>query len=208
MNTISYLKEVYGYATPIFLKDIRIGRKSKTAIRKDLSRAVERGEIVRKAQGVYCFKHESEFSDGVTFEEIVRQKYIRNNYGIPRLDLDIYGYVTGLSFLNQIGLTQQVPAVLEVVTNNTSCKREYRIKNRVVVVNKARTEINRTNWKALQFFDVINSVSDETIKKNKQLLLDYIKNNLTKMDFERNISFYPTKVIKRIVDEGLIHAFK
>ena len=49
MNVVNYLKETYGYSVPIFLRDIRIGRKSKTAIRKELSRAVQKGEIVRKS---------------------------------------------------------------------------------------------------------------------------------------------------------------
>lgn len=33
---------------------------------------------------------------------------------------ETYGYVTGISFANQLGLTTQMPAVIEVVTNRES----------------------------------------------------------------------------------------
>ena len=49
MEIVQYLKDIYGYGTPIFLKDIRIGRKSKTAIRKELSRAVKDKKIIRNS---------------------------------------------------------------------------------------------------------------------------------------------------------------
>ena len=82
MNIVSYLKDIYGYGTPIFLKDIRIGRKSKTAIRKELSRAVKEKEIIRRSQGVYYFKENKELARELSFEAIVEKKYIKDDFGI------------------------------------------------------------------------------------------------------------------------------
>lgn len=209
MDIVQYLKDIYGYATPIFLKDIRIGKKSKTAIRKELSRAVEKGAIIRRSYGIYYFKEKPVLSPELTFEMIVKQKYIKNDYGIPGLDLDIYGYYSGQTFLNMIGLSQQVPAVLEITTNNTSCKRLININGRRAILRKGRTNINRLNYKALQFFDMLSSfLYDEEIKENKETLVKYIKQNLTKKDFVDNIKFYSTRVMKIIVEEGLIYAFE
>ena len=53
MNIVNYLADIYGYDTPIFLKDVRIGRKSKTAVREMFYRAVKNGEMERKTSGVY-----------------------------------------------------------------------------------------------------------------------------------------------------------
>lgn len=208
MNTVDYLKEVYGYGVPIFLKDVRIGKKSKASIRKELSRAVDKGEIVRKKNGIYCLKSDNSLSDGVTFETILEEKFIKNDYGLPGLNLNVYGYYSGLTFLNLLGITQQVPAVIEVVTNNTSCKRFYCAKNRVAVLRKGKTKIDRFNYKALQFFDAVSALTPEEIKKNRDLLYKYIENNLQKSDFENYIRFYPTKVFKTIVEEGFINAFR
>lgn len=41
---------------------------------------------------------------------LIMRKYIQSKS-------EIYGYVTGESFANQLGLTTQMPAVIEVVTN-------------------------------------------------------------------------------------------
>ena len=120
MNTIDYLKETFGYSVPILLKNIRIGGKSKTAIRKELSRAVEEGTIVRESNGVYSLREDTDIPDCVSFESVVELKFIKNDYGFPGLNLDIYGYYSGQTFLNMIGVSQQVPAVLEITTNNTS----------------------------------------------------------------------------------------
>ena len=209
MNIVQHLKGIYGYGTPILLKEIRIGGRSKLAIRKELSRAVERGDIIRRSQGVYYFKEASNLSSNISFRDVITKIYIKNNYGIPGLDLDIYGYYTGQTFLNMIGLSQQVPAVLEITTNNTSCKREIEINNQKAIIRKGRTEIDRTNYKILQFLDMLSSyLSEEEIKENKEFLEEYIKKNFTKKDFTDYIQYYSFRLLKIITDEGLINAFR
>ena len=209
MDIVSYLKDIYGYATPIFLKDVRIGRKSKTAIRKELSRAVKDNKIIRRSQGVYYFKEEGEMADELSFNEIVTKKYIKDDYGIPGLNIDIYGYYSGQTFLNMIGISQQVPAVLEITTNKTSCKRIYHSGKYRCMLRKGRTQIDRLNYKALQFFDMLSGwLTDDEIRENKDLLYRYINKNLTKNDFLKNIHFYSNRVMKIIVEEGLINAFR
>lgn len=208
MNIVSYLKDIYGCGTPILLKDIRIGRKSKTAIRKELSRAVKEKQIIRESNGVYYFEEEKEYPKIVTFEDIVTKKYIRDDFGIKGLEINTYGYYSGQTFLNHIGISQQVPAVLEITTNNTSCKRLIDINGRRAIIRKAKTEINHSNWKALQFFEMFHLLTEEDIKQNKELLIKYIQKNFTKTDFTANIQYFSNKVMKLIVEGGLINAFR
>ena len=209
MDIVSYLKDIYGYATPIFLKDIRVGRKSKTAIRKELSRAVSENRIIRRSQGVYYFKEDREMARELSFNEIVSKKYIKDDYGIPGLNIDIYGYYSGQTFLNMIGISQQVPAVLEVTTNKTSCKRIYHSGKYRCMLRKGRTQIDRLNYKALQFFDMLSgSLTDDEIRENKECLYNYISKNLTKKDYLENINYYSSRVKKIIVSEHLIDAFR
>lgn len=208
MNIVQQLKDIYGYATPIFLKDIRIGRKSKTAIRKELSRAVEKGEIIRNSPGIYCFKEPNQIPK-ISFEDIVTNKYIKNDYDFPGLDLFIHGYYSGQTFLHMIGLSQQVPAVLEITTNNTSCKRTIEINGRKAILRKGRTEINRANYRILQFLDMLSSfMSEEEIKQNKSFLFEYINKNFTKKEFTEYIKLYSFRLLKIMTEEGLINAFR
>ncbi len=207
MNTIEYLKSVYGYGVPIFLKDIRIGKRSNSAIRKELSRAVKSGEIKRKDNGIYFFTDE-EHASSILFESVIEQKFVRDATNVPGLYVDIYGYYSGQTFLNQIGISQQVPATIEITTNNTSCKRIYQIGPRRALLRKGRIEITSRNYKALQFFDMLSmSLSAQEIEENKPLIMDYIRKNLTRNDYATYIKHYPNRVNKIIIEKGLINAF-
>ena len=209
MNTLVYLKELYDYSEPIFLKDIRIGRKSKTAIRKELSRGVEKGLISRKKQGVYYFEENSDIPKDLSFENVVEIKFIKKDCGLPGLYFDIYGYYTGQTFLHLIGISQQVPAVLEITTNNTSCKRVYQFNNFKAVLRKGRIKIDRFNYQILQFLDMFNFLSDEEVREHKQLIYDYIlKCGFSRRDFEKYIVLYKLRVNRLITMEGLLNAFR
>ena len=209
MKVIDYLKEVYGYSVPIFLKDIRIGGKSKQAIRKELSRAAQNGYVKRKSQGVYYLSESTILGPSIlSFESIVEKRFIKDDYGIPGLELNIYGYYTGQTFLNQIGISQQVPAIVEITTNNTSCKRIFSIGKRKAILRKGKITINRFNYRALQFFDVFYLLDKDEVKENYDLLFNYIRKFLSKSDFEQYIGLYSTRIMKLIVEGGLINAFR
>ncbi len=209
MGVIEYLKKIYGYGVPIFLKDIRIGRKSKTAIRKELSRAVKQKLIVREAHGIYYFEEENkEFPSVVSFNDIIEKKYIKDDFGIKGFDVNIYGYYSGQTFLHHFGISQQVPAIIEITTNKCTCKRTININGRMAILRKGKTEIDHTNWKILQFLDMISmSLNDEEIINNKKLLKSYITKYLINSNFHKYIKLYSQRV-RAILDEtGLSKAF-
>lgn len=208
MEIVQYLKDIYGYGTPIFLKDIRIGRKSKTAIRKELSRAVKDKKIIRNSPGVYCFAEEGRFQN-VSFEDVIKRKYVKDDFGLAGLDIMIYGYYSGLTFAHMIGLSQQVPAIIEITTNNTSSKRTVSFNGRKAIIKKGRTEITSQNYKILQFFDMLASfITIDQIRENQKLLYKYIENNFTKNDLYTYIGYYKNKVMKILVEENLVEAFQ
>ena len=178
METIGYLKEIYGYDTPIFLKDIRIGGKSKAAIKQDLYRAAKTGDIMRKASGVYCFPSEGNEIAGVIFDDIVEKKYISGKHlgSMGLSELDVYGYYTGMTFLNRIHLSEQVPLVLEITTNNTSSKkRTFAIGKRRVILRKPKVEIDYKNAKILQFLDMFRWLASYEIEEYRKKIIAYAK---------------------------------
>ncbi len=208
MNTISYLKEVYGYGVPIFLKDIRIGGKSKVSIRKDLSRGVEKGDLKRQAQGIYYLDEKKDLPTTISIQDIFNIRYIGNDLGLGGAYIETYGYYTGMTFLNFIGVTQQVPAVLEIVTNNTSCKREINISGYRAILRKSKIEIDNANYKILQFLDMFYYVSIDEIYKHREGLRKYINDNFTLKEYIRYIVYYPKKTQALIAAGGLMDAFK
>lgn len=211
MNLVSYLKDIYGYDTPIFLKDIRIGGKSKTAIKEAFSRMVKKGELNRDGSGVYSLVNKTnELLGAVTFEKIVEKKFLYNNPQIlENLDICRIGYYSGMTFLNMIGISEQVPAVLEITTNNTSSKkRMYRCLGREAIIRKGRIEISLFNWKELQFFDMFYFLSLDEVKKNRDLIRKYIiDNKFSKEGLDKYLEYYSDETYKKIVEGGLLDAF-
>lgn len=211
MNLVSYLTSIYGYDSPIFIKDVRIGKKSKTAIREEFYRAHKRGELNKDGPGVYSIVNKSnELKPTVTFEKILNDKFL---YDVPFAEgMDMFyikGYYSGLSFLNMIGISEQVPAIVEVTTNNTSSKkRYYSALNRVAIIRKARAEITFQNYKILQFLDMFHFLTMDEVKENKELICKYVETNkISKYQFTQYISLYSAQTMKKIVEGGIINAF-
>lgn len=205
MNTVAYLKQIYDFGEPIFVDRIRIGRKSKNAIKEDLYRATKKGLIYRKRKGVYYFKSDREFDPGITFEQILESRYIKDDLGLPGFEeINRYGYITGFAFLNMIGLTNQVPMQIDIVTNNIkSKKRTIRNGMQVAVIRKAKEIINNTNWRAFQFFDMFYILTVEDIKRNREFLIDYMKKNISSFMFSHCLQLYGDKIADKMTAGGI-----
>ena len=205
MDIVNYLTNIYGYDTPIFLKDVRIGRKSKAAIKEEFYRAVKQGKLKRESNGIYYVKSDKEFA-GISFSQILKDKFLySDNVNAGFRDLFIEGYYSGLTFLNIIGLSQQVPAVLEITTNKTSSKKRFfEVGKLRACIRKSRTTITFQNYKMLQFLDMFNFISFDEVKDNKELLEQYIKSNyLTKKQFSEYIGLYSNRTFKKIESNGI-----
>ena len=209
METLALLKETYGLNQPIFLKNIRIGGKSKTAIKQELYRAAKTGLICRSSNGVYYFPAGNEFGDFVSFEQIITKRYIHEDSVIPGLNLQVYGYYSGMTFLHDIGISEQVPAVLEVTSNKaTSNKRIIKINNRRAIIRKPKTAINANNYKILQFLDMFYFIDLDTVKENKKLLREYILENFSRNQFLQYACFCSARTLAKISGGGLLDAFR
>ena len=209
MDIVNYLTNIYGYGVPIFLKDVRIGRKSKSAVKEELYRAVKNGKMERNAPGIYSIvRKDEDFPEVVTFEKIVEKKFLYEVDG-PFKELFVIGYYSGMTFLNRIGLSEQVPMVLEITTNNTSGnKRTYAIGKRRAFIRKGKTTITSQNYKMLQFLDMFRWLPMYIVKERKKQIIEYIKKEqLSRFQFNQYISLYPTDTIKKIVDTKLIDSF-
>lgn len=211
MNIVNYLEKTYGYGTPIFLKNIRIGKKSKSAIKMQISRACKAGDISKDGPGVYSLVDKrSDIYKTVTFEKILEDKFLYTADVWPEIrSLFAAGYYSGQTFLNMIGISNQVPAILEITTNMTSSKkRYYSALGRVAIIRKARTKIDNTNCGILQFLDMFHFLSMEEVKANRELIRNYIKKKqLLKSSFYQYIRLYNDNTLKKLVEGGIIDAF-
>ena len=82
---------------------------------------VQSGDIIRFDTGVYYLPKASRILKKSYLDpmKVIIRKYIKNAG-------ETYGYFSGATFANQIGLTTQMPTVLEIVTSRRIHQGTYR----------------------------------------------------------------------------------
>lgn len=195
------LKKDYGLDNPILLEDFVNSEKyNYDSMRMILSRLVKSGKIRKYSQGIYYFPEINIYIGEVPldFEKTIEKKYISNNG-------ETFGYYTGFMTLNQLGLTTQVPIRREITTNKeTNNRRIVNINGREVILRKPLIEVTKDNVKYLQFMDIFRYAYDTEIKRGKQNIIKYIKENkLNKEVLVKDIfKYYPDKAKANLLGSG------
>ena len=161
----SYLLENYGHNEPIFLNDLKIEGLSDNAVRQSVKRLVANGFLERFDKGIYYIPKQDGLLGKSCLDQVlvIMRKYVRN-------ESETYGYVTGMTFANQLGLTTQVPAIIEIVTNREATNgRTVTVGNQKVRIKKAAGAVSDNNADLLQFLDCIGQA-----KKYSELSMEEI----------------------------------
>ena len=203
MILIDYLLNKYGINKPILTEELSIPEISYDNLRKLLSRYNSQGIIEKYSQGVYYIPKETILGKStLSINDVIYRKYISD-------DNEIYGYFSGLSFYNKLGITTQVPFVYEIVTNKEKSRvRKITLKNKKIILRKPYATINRNNYLEAQFLEFINNANINDINDNIDILKKYINdNNLNKNIILDLIINYPSKTSKRLIGSRLLYEF-
>ena len=203
MILIDYLLKKYGTNKPIITEELSIPEISYDNLRKQLSRYNSQGILEKYSQGVYYIPKETILGRStLSIDDVINRKYITN-------DNDIYGFYSGLSFYNKLGISTQVPFVYEIVTNKEKSRvREITLKNQKIILRKPHVIINKNNYLENQFLDFINNANSNDLSDNIDVLKKYIKdNNLNKNVILDLITYYPSKTSKKLIESRLLYEF-
>jgi DNA-binding Lrp family transcriptional regulator len=199
--------ENYGYSEPIFLNDLSIEGLSENAVRQSVKRLVASGFLERYNNGIYYIpKHGGLLGKSYLDPSmVIIRKYVENQS-------DKYGYITGLSFANQLGLTTQMPAVIEIVTNRESTNgRMLMVGNQKVRVKKSSISVSEDNAELLQLLDAIGQAeryTELTIEETIDILITYIrKKRFTKRQLSDVSSALTGATAKKMIEWGMIYEF-
>lgn len=174
------------YAIPV--------HKAKPITNVTLKRLTDRGLIERFQKGVYYRAKQTVFGKARPSEDMIEVQLL------TRRGDEIIGYETGLSFMNKIGLTTLVPKKREIATN------AYRknINDRYIIVRKPVITVNASNFRYLQFLDVIRNLPEAPVdaENPKALLRAFAENN--GLDMVETLTYvrrhYPQKTLLNLVD--------
>lgn len=200
-----YIENKYKPNEPIFLAELDIPDMKPVSVRQQMKKLTEEGRLKRFDAGIYYIPKKSMFRSGSTLsiDEVIRKKYLQD--GVNRC-----GYVGGILFANQLGLTTQVPALYEVYTNKATTEyRETKLANLRVILRKPYCEIDTKNAETLQFLDLIKEVVDISEVDGEELtkrLLGYMKKkNIGFESMKPFLPYYPDRIYKNMYEVGLLN---
>lgn len=193
------LKEQFNINEPIFTEEIMrlFPEYSRMQVFRFINKAEENKEIVQFTKGVYYIPKMTKIGlSTITSDDVARKRYI----GWKE---DIYGVVSGIKLLNTFSVTTQMPAVIEIVTNNEATRgREITIRNRRFILKKSRVEINRENaaaYTVLQLFNELNDESELNQYASKRIAEYVGLSGVTKTQLLNLAVNFPGRTIQRLL---------
>ena len=155
------LAERFGAGEPILTEDVlsAFPDDARSTVFYRLSAALAAGEVARFSRGVYYVPETVEVLGRRTSlpldpEKVISRKYLVRD-GIP------IGFVSGLALENRSGVSNQVPAVLEITTN-AETNRRRRVAPfggyREIVLKRPRVPVTQDNVRTLEAIDLVENV--------------------------------------------------
>ena len=201
-----YLIKNYKANEPIFVSDIVLP-VSDANLRQMFKALCDSGKIKRFDTGIYYIPEASILKNGVPLaaDEVAVAKYIVRKGKVE-------GFYSGYTFANQLGISTQVPYVKEIVSNNASTRvKEVNVRNKSIILRRARTEITNENYVVLQFLELLKDLEqyyDISFEAVCERLKKYVRNeNIKKVDVDKYIGSFPDKICKNIYRTGLYNVF-
>lgn len=191
-----YIIHNYKEGEPIFFGDLLIEGVTKSAVNQQLKTLCKHGKLVKYETGVYYIPKKTLLKSAVgpTADMVARYRFISKGDSID-------GFYAGNTFANQLGITTQVPRVVEIVSNNTkSAAREIEIGSRKFFVKKPVTPITAENVYILQLLELIKNIDaylDYSYEDVKEKLAEYITlHEITNEGVDKYIRMYPMIIFK------------
>lgn len=206
MNDVyRYIENNYRPNEPVFLSELNIPGMKAVSVRQQMKKLTESGQLKRFDTGIYYIPKKSMFRSGSTLsvDEVIRRKYLADGE-------NCCGYVGGILFANQLGLTTQVPAVYEIYTNKATTEyRETELANLRVILRKPYCTIDGKNAATLQFLDLLKEIVDVSEVDGEELtnrLIGYMKKKSIGFESMRPfLPYYPERIYKNMYEVGLLN---
>ncbi len=203
MEFYQYLLDSYGKNEPILFAEIKYRDYSEAWLYKALNRLCDEGKIVRFEKGVYYIPTVTALgTSNLDPHKVIEKKYIGTRG-------ERIGYYSGITFLNQLGISTQMPNTIEIFTNReTSTVREIRVGNQRVLLRRARTEITAQNADVQSFLEMMNSVSASYFDDSRRLkIAEFISDKgITRKAISEYAPAFPDKAMRTMVESGIIYS--
>ncbi|MBR5799863.1 MAG: hypothetical protein IKY23_07350 [Lachnospiraceae bacterium] len=189
----NYIKYHYKQAEPIFLSDLLSMNIAELDLEQQLKELCEKGLLQQYDEDVYFIPKKTTLNStiGPNADMVARYRFISKGDNVD-------GFYAGNTFANQIGISTQVPYVIEIVSNNVSDDGEVLIGNRRFVVRKPVVPVTKENVHVLQMLDLLvklDAYLDCSYEEAREKFAEYISVcGIAKSDVDLYINKYPESV--------------
>ena len=166
----NFIKDHYKEAEPIFFSDLLCEDITDSTLSQRLKELCEKGLLQEYDDEVYFIPKKTtlNFTIGPNADMVARYRFISKGDNVD-------GFYAGNTFTNQIGISVQVPYVIEIVSNNVSDDGEVLIGNRRFVVRKPVVPVTKENVHVLQMLELfIKEYPKSTFKYYYELGLEQV----------------------------------
>ncbi|MGN0394969.1 MAG: DUF6088 family protein [Coprococcus sp.] len=203
MTLYETLLEQYGYNEPILTNEIQFNNYSKPWIYKELNRLCDNNQVVRFEKGIYYIPKQTPFGASVLNPgKVIEKKYIKSRN-------ETFGYYSGYYLLNLLGISNQVPNVIEVYSNNESSKmRDVKVGVQNVRVRRSRVNITKENAAVLTFLELMNIIDVNSLDaEKKRIIIEFIaESNVSRQDITKYSPAYPDRAMRAMIESEIIYS--
>ena len=191
----NYIKTHYKQAEPIFLSNLLRTNVTESDLNQQLKELFEKGLLQQYDEEVYFIPKKTTLNSiiGPNADMVARYRFISKGDNVD-------GFYAGNTFANQIGISTQVPQVIEIVSNNVSDDGEVLIGNRRFDVRKPIVPITKENVYVLQMLELLvklDAYLDCSYEENREKFAEHISiHGITKSDVELYMKEYPKSTLK------------
>ena len=203
----NYIKDHYKEAEPIFFSDLLRENITEQDLKLQMKELCEKGLLQEYDDELYFIPKKTTLNSaiGPNADMVARYRFISKGDNVD-------GFYAGNTFANQIGISTQVPYVIEIVSNNVSTDGEVLIGNRRFCVKKPVVPITRENVYVLQMLELLKNLDaylDCTYEEAREKFAEYISVcEITKSEVEMYIKEYPEFTRKYYHELALDKALK
>lgn len=191
---------------PIFIEDIKEyimqfyneddKEKVFNNIKAILNRLTKENIIKTAYKGIYYIPKTNIFGEmPLAIRKIIQYKYLVDKFG------NVKGYITGAILFNKIGLTTQVPNIMDITTNECKNYNKYTNDYLGTTIRMPKIEITNENYKYLQLFDLIENKDNINIEVDNadKIIYKFIQEN--ELDFEKILRYARETNCKKAIEK-------
>jgi len=194
------LEKRFGVNEPIFTNEIMAqwSEYSRARVFQLIKILCEDGSLMRKIPGVYYLPKEAFWGGTWSLDtgKIIEKRYLESNG-------KVIGYYSGLTLMNKVGLSNQVPFTDDIVTmNETTTVRWVNVGKARVILRRARIKINEQNAPVMQVLEIFNRYNGPLAKYQQDNIIGLVGGKIDPKILTECAKRFPKRALENFKRSG------